>query len=183
MNDLINGNEPVQIAGDELTDPLHNFRGRLYWIAYYRGGWPTTVQRTEFWAGTSHPAEDYTTDLIAYMDFSQEVGATYTTELGTGANAPYVFDVLGTPTRGSTSVDDTSIVGQLFGVNFPTSSALGHQFNGGYVETQSLNANRFKVVGTGTALWPDSDGDGGRAGVTRKYPRLSIFDLGKLREE
>jgi len=168
LNSVIDGNSYVYIAIDEINDWFNNFRGRLYWIALYKGGWPSGAEQIEFWNGTSNPAEDYTTNLVAYIDFSQEVEATLTANIGVGANAPYVFDVYGTPTKGSSSVDDISIIGQYFGVHFATSDTLGHHFNAGWYNTQDFQANRFNVISTA---------------ARRKYPRLSIFDLGNLRQK
>lgn len=169
INNILDGNGYVYIAIDQIGDWFNNnFRGRLYWIALYNGGWPTTAQRLEFWNGTANPAEDYNTNLVAYIDFSQEVEATLTANIGVGANAPYVFEVFGTPTKGSSSVDDISIIGQYFGVHFATSDTLGHHFNAGWYNTQDFQANRFNVISTA---------------ARRKYPRLSIYDLGKLRQK
>jgi len=101
--------------------------GKYYWCGFYDGVVISDADILEVWNETKHPVDDFNPTVLNY--FCQDVGSTYTADVGTGANAPYIFDVQGTPLKGGTcTANDTAILGHQFGIQLPSSNILGHQF-------------------------------------------------------
>ncbi len=118
--------EPVLIAANStLTADPGYFKGRMYFFAWYKGFALTTPQLTDIYNGVANPADFNPT---CYIDFSNNVEATYTSNIQTGPNAPYIWDVHGNPTQGSSATETEGILGHDFTVGLSTNQSLGHQF-------------------------------------------------------
>lgn len=112
---------------------------------YWAGAWNRTFSQAEvegLFRQTTHPVNDYSTDLIEFWDFHQAVGATYT-----GDYAGMEFDVTGTPVRYG---NDGSVVslppGNSYvaadGLSFPANSAYQIQFS----QYGTLGTEKSKLV-------------------------------------
>lgn len=71
---------------------------KMYWCGIYDGLLMTEQNVEDIWNETKHPIDDFNPVLFNY--FCQNVGAIYISDVGNGLNAPYTFDVLGTPVKG-----------------------------------------------------------------------------------
>jgi hypothetical protein len=72
-----------------------NYRGRIYFVAWYKGTFMAGADMDALWDGTKDPWD--IANLYCYLDMSAAVASTYTPEYQLGPNAPYVFNVYGTP--------------------------------------------------------------------------------------
>jgi hypothetical protein len=111
-HDAVNGELSTQIVNAEgpTGDTPYDLRigstirhptseARFYWNAFLDGVVLTDQEVEDIWNNYKHPIDDFKPTMLNY--YNQAVAATYLGDVGNGANAPYVFDVFGTPTRGS----------------------------------------------------------------------------------
>ena len=76
-----------------------HFRGKIYWALWVKGYLVGHSQLQDVWDGTILPYEvcDPGTYPMCYIDFKDAVGSTLTPDIQSGPNAPYTFNVYGTP--------------------------------------------------------------------------------------
>jgi hypothetical protein len=101
------------------------FDGKMWWLAYYNKQL-SDAEIADLKSGAKEPGD--ISGLYMHIKFDREVASTYETEIGLGPNAPYVFNVNGTPVAGVSSSDDTAILGHSFAVQSFSSGTLGHTF-------------------------------------------------------
>jgi hypothetical protein len=73
------------------------FRGKIFFVAWYKTLFMSGADMDALWNGTKEPTD--ITNLLLYIDFSKSVAPTYSPEVQAGPNAPYLFNVYGTPIR------------------------------------------------------------------------------------
>jgi len=86
----------VYLAGeviDEAPMTINYFKGHLYWAAFYNSQL-SDANLNALYNGTAKP---WDFSPMCYVDFHKAVGATYESEISSGTNAPYIWNVVGTP--------------------------------------------------------------------------------------
>lgn len=139
-HDVVNGKLFVQATnayGPTDNNSLNLYMGgssrqsvsvcKIYWQGFYDGVVFSDADILAIWNEDKHPVIDFSPTILNY--FCQDVESTYVADVGNGPNAPYTFDISGTPVKGgSCLVNDTMILGHQFGVQLPELAILGHTF-------------------------------------------------------
>lgn len=102
-NGTIDSTSRVRIgAAGWYTGPNYTtteFTGKIYWVLWIQGYLATGQDMYDIYDGTKQPNEicDSATFPMCYINFKDPVGATLTPDVQSGPNAPYTFNVYGTP--------------------------------------------------------------------------------------
>ena len=106
--DNFHGTSPLFIGAEQRTDAgyptiRYYLKGRIYFVYWIKGmwvggGWTTILcDPNDNRVPWTDPLYDPATYPTCLLKMEQAVGATYTPEIQSGPNAPYVFTVGGTP--------------------------------------------------------------------------------------